>query len=262
MPTSPHHVRPDGFRIFLERPTLVAVCIELQQLLGIDTRPAPQAYRLVSDDSHRQHRWSPPTTSARSIAPSSCSRDPSPPQVCARCSGTITLPPSSVPIRSLFVTFRTRPHVFLLTLTMLPSIHLFCVHCWYCRSASSASSATQMVASYIVFSSTIRLRVLLQLPPRNLSLCPPLHCLTSDWTMCSVEQAALHTLASHLVHFKKLTVFQGCPTRCASLASFHRATHHGVQSPLALLQMPRFAIASSRLPFSLPAFVGDMCSPI
>ena len=68
MPTSPHHVRPDGFRIFLERPTLVAVCMELQQLFDNDTRAAPQASRLVSDGSHRQHRWSLPTTSARSTA--------------------------------------------------------------------------------------------------------------------------------------------------------------------------------------------------
>ena len=30
-----------------------------------------------------------------------------------------------------------------------------------------------------------------------------------DWTMCSVEQAALHTLASHLVHFKKIDCVSG-----------------------------------------------------
>ena len=67
----------------------------VQQLFDNDTRPASQASWLVSDGSHRQHRWSPPTTSARSTAPSSCSRDPSPPEACARCNETITLPPSS-----------------------------------------------------------------------------------------------------------------------------------------------------------------------
>ena len=112
---------------------------------------------------------------------------------------------------------------------MLPSIHLFCLHGWSCRPAVSTRSATQLVASYIGFSSTIRLRVLLQLPPRNnvlVSIAALPDVAQFEWTMCSVEQAALHTLASHLVHFKKLTVFKGRPTRCTNLPSFHRASHH------------------------------------
>ena len=186
----------------------------VQQLFNNDTRPASPASWLVSDGSHRQHRWSPPTTSARSTAPSSCSRDP-----CLRHKfvPAATRPShcrhhQSVPIRSLFATFRAKPQVLLLTLTMLPSIHLFCLHCWSCRSAVSKRSATQLVASYIAFSSTIRLCVLLQLPPRNnvlVSIAALPDVTQFDWTMCSVEQAALHTLASHLVHFKKIDCVSG-----------------------------------------------------
>ena len=263
-----HHIRPDGFRIFLERPTLVAVSMELQQLFDNDTRPASQASWLVSDGSHRQHRWSPPTTSARYTAPSSCSRDPSPPQVCAPLQRDhhTGRHHQSVPIRSLSATFRTRP--------ARVAAHADNVAVDPPLSACTAGLVAR--PSFDAFGNPVgRLvyRLLLHDPP----LCAAAAAATQpvfvsiaalpdvaqfDWTMCSVEQAALHTLASHLEHFKKLTVFQGCPTRCTSLPSFRRASHHwcsGHRLRCVNCQDSRLQVRDCRSLFLW--LLGDTCSP-
>ena len=215
--------------------------------------PSSQASWLVSDGSHRQHRWSPPrSVSATSLCP--LQRDHH------------TAAILSVPIRSLFATFRTKPHVLLLTLTMLPSIHLFCVHCWSCRSAvlhALGNPVGRLVYRLLLHDPPLCAAAAAATQPVLVTIAALPDVAQFDLTMCSVEQAALHTLASHLVHFKKIDCVSGLSH------TLHKVSHpfivrHTivVQSPLALRPLPRFAIASSRQPFSLPVFVGDMCSPI